>query len=132
MMVRLLRAMSAMLALAGAVQRAHAQQDFYRGKTVTLVVGYSAGGGYDQYARLLARHLGSAIPGNPGGLEQNMPGAASLTAVPYLAASAPKEGTVITPFDPGLIPESFASPDLFKVNFSSFQWIGPMLRDIRI
>ena len=109
-----------------------AEDEFFKGRTVTLVVGYSAGGGYDQYARLLARHLGSAIPGNPGVLVQNMPGAASLTAVRYLDASAPRDGTVITTFDPGLITESFASPDLFKVNFSSFQWIGTMLRDIRI
>jgi tripartite-type tricarboxylate transporter receptor subunit TctC len=109
-----------------------AEDEFFKGRTVTLVVGYSAGGGYDQYARLLARHLGSAIPGNPGVLVQNMPGAASLTAVRYLDASAPKDGTVITTFDPGLITESFASPDLFKVNFSNFQWIGTMLRDIRI
>src|SRR3984957_19418700 len=109
-----------------------AEDEFFKGKTVTLVVGYSAGGGYDQYARALARHLGSAIPGNPSVLVQNMPGAASLTAVGYLDANAPKDGTVITMFDPGLITESFASPDVFKVNFADYQWIGTMLRDIRI
>jgi tripartite-type tricarboxylate transporter receptor subunit TctC len=109
-----------------------AEDEFFKGKTVTLVVGYSVGGGYDQYARALARHLGSRIPGNPNVLVQNMPGAASLTAVRYLDANAPKDGTVITTFDPGLITESFASPDLFKVRFSDYQWIGTMLRDIRI
>jgi tripartite-type tricarboxylate transporter receptor subunit TctC len=109
-----------------------APDEFFKGKTVTLVVGYSAGGGYDQYARALARHLGSAIPGNPAVLVQNLPGAASLTAVRYLDANAPKDGTVVTTFDPGLITESFASPDLFKVRFSDYQWIGTMLRDIRI
>jgi tripartite-type tricarboxylate transporter receptor subunit TctC len=109
-----------------------AQDDFFKGKTVTLVVGYSVGGGYDQYARALARHFGSRIPGNPTVLVQNMPGAASLTAVRTLDANAPKDGTVITTFDPGLITESFASPDLFKVRFSDYQWIGTMLRDIRI
>lgn len=114
-------------------QRAVAAADeFFKGKTVTLVVGYSAGGGYDQYARALARHLGSAIPGNPSVLVQNLPGAASLTAVRYLDANAPKDGTAVTMFDPGLITESFASPDLFKVKFSDYQWIGTMLRDIRI
>jgi tripartite-type tricarboxylate transporter receptor subunit TctC len=106
--------------------------EFFKGRTVTLVVGYSAGGGYDQYARALARHLGGAIPGNPSLLVQNMPGAASLTAVRYLDANAPKDGTVITMFDPGLITESFASPDLFKVKLSDYQWIGTMLRDVRI
>jgi tripartite-type tricarboxylate transporter receptor subunit TctC len=99
---------------------------------VTLVVGYSAGGGYDQYARLLSRHLGRHIPGNPTVLVQNMPGAASLTSVRYLDANAPKDGTVLTTFDPGLITESFAQPDVFKVRFSDYQWIGTMLRDIRI
>jgi len=109
-----------------------AEDDFFKGKTVTLVVGYSAGGGYDQYARALARHLGSRIPGNPAVLVQNMPGAASLTAVRYLDANAPKDGTVVTTFDPGLITQSFAAPELFKIRFSDYQWIGSMLRDIRI
>jgi tripartite-type tricarboxylate transporter receptor subunit TctC len=117
----------------GPPQRAvAAADDFFKGKTVTLVVGYSAGGGYDQYARALARHLGRAIPGNPTVLVQNMPGAASLTAVRYLDANAPRDGTAVTMFDPGLITESFASPDLFKVKFSDYQWIGTMLRDVRI
>src|SRR5882672_10467083 len=109
-----------------------AEDEFYKGKTVTLVVGYSVGGGYDQYARVLARHFGSRIPGNPSVLVQNMPGAASLTAVRYLDANAAKDGTVITTFDPGLITESFASPQIFKIRFSDYQWVGTMLRDIRI
>ena len=109
-----------------------AADDFFKGKTVTLVVGYSAGGGYDQYARALARHLGGAIPGHPTVLVQNMPGAASLTAVRYLDANAPRDGTVITMFDPGLITESLAAPDLFRVKLSDYQWIGTMLRDVRI
>jgi tripartite-type tricarboxylate transporter receptor subunit TctC len=119
-------------AIGPVTQHAAAADEFFKGKTVTLVVGYSAGGGYDQYARALARHLGSAIPGNPSVLVQNLPGAASLTAVRYLDANAPKDGTAITMFDPGLITESFASPDLFKVKLSDYQWIGTMLRDIRI
>src|SRR5262245_18634590 len=75
--------------LAAAVaQPALAQDGFYCGKTVTLVVGYSAGGGYDQYARLVARHLGRHIPGQPNVIVQNMPGAASMTAVRHLDANA--------------------------------------------
>src|SRR4051812_43397648 len=107
-------------------------QDFYRGKTVTIVVGYSAGGGYDQYARLVARNLGRLIPGTPNVIVQNMPGAASMTSVRYLDATAPKDGTVITAFDPGLILETIAQPEVFKVKFSDYQWIGALLRDIRI
>ena len=59
---------------------------FYKGKTVRLVVGFSSGGGYDVYARLLARHIGRYIPGNPTVIVQNMPGAASLNSVKFLTA----------------------------------------------
>jgi tripartite-type tricarboxylate transporter receptor subunit TctC len=113
-----------------AIPHANAQTDFYKGKTVTIVVGYSAGGGYDQYARLVARHLGIHIPGNPTVIVQNMPGAASMTAVRYLDATAPKDGTVVTTFDPGLILESLGDPS--KPQFSNYHWIGALLRDIRI
>ena len=115
-----------------AAQTASAQEKTFEGKTVTLIVGYSAGGGYDQYSRTLARHLGRHLPGTSNVLVQNMPGAASLTAVRYLDANAPKDGTAVTMFDPGLITESFASPELFKIRFSDFHWIGAMLRDVRI
>jgi tripartite-type tricarboxylate transporter receptor subunit TctC len=123
---------SALIILTSAAAPALSQADFYKGRTITLTVGYSVGGGYDQYARLLARHFGRHLPGNPNVLVQNMPGAASLTAVHYLEASAPKDGTALTLFDPGLITESFAAPQLFKLKLADFQWIGAMLRDIRI
>jgi tripartite-type tricarboxylate transporter receptor subunit TctC len=77
-------------ASASHAQPAPAHDAFFKGKTINLVVGYTAGGGYDQYGRLLARHLGRHIPGNPNVIVQNMPGAASLTSVRYLALSAPK------------------------------------------
>ena len=131
--VRIALALAICLLICATPRRTSAAADeFFRGKTVTLVVGYSVGGGYDQYARVLARHLGGRIPGNPTVLVQNMPGAASLTAVRYLDANAARDGTVITIFDPGLITESFASPDLFRLRFSDYQWIGSMLRDVRI
>ena len=63
--------------------------DFYKGKTVTVVIGYPVGGGYDLYARALARHIGTHIPGKPLVVVQNMPGAASLTATNYLFNVAP-------------------------------------------
>jgi len=56
-------------------------EDFYRDKSVTIFVGYAAGGGYDQYARLLARHLGRFVPGHPAMLVKNMPGAGSMNAL---------------------------------------------------
>jgi len=121
----------AFLTIAALVRDAPAQ-DFYAGKTINIVVGYSAGGGYDQYARLLARHFGRHIPGNPGIVVQNMPGAATLTAVRHLAANAPRDGTAITMFDPGQILESLSQPERFKVRFSDYQWIGAMSREVTI
>jgi tripartite-type tricarboxylate transporter receptor subunit TctC len=70
-------------------------ETFYRGKTVTIVVGSAVGGGFDAYARLLGRHLGRFIPGNPSVVVQNVPGAGSNKAASYVALQAPKEGTVI-------------------------------------
>jgi len=69
--------------------------EFYSGKQITLIVGASAGGGYDTQARLVARHLGKHIPGNPSIIVQNMPGAGSLTATNYIQNAAPKDGTVL-------------------------------------
>jgi tripartite-type tricarboxylate transporter receptor subunit TctC len=107
-------------------------QDFYAGKTINLIVGYSAGGGYDQYARLLARHFGRYIPGNPNIIVQNMPGAATLTAVRSLSATAPRDGTAIVMFDPGLILESLAAPERYKLKLSDYQWIGGMSREVTL
>jgi tripartite-type tricarboxylate transporter receptor subunit TctC len=83
-----------------ATASAHADEvaEFYKGRQVNVVVGYGPGGGYDIYARLLARHLGRFIPGNPNVIVQNMPGAGSLRAVNYLYRVAPKDGSVIGHF----------------------------------
>jgi tripartite-type tricarboxylate transporter receptor subunit TctC len=124
--------LAALLCVAVARNAAAQDSGFFSGKTITVVVGYSAGGGYDQYARMLARHLGRHIPGNPTIVVRNMPGAASLTAVRYLSTTAPKDGTVITVFDPGLVLESRTWPDKFNVNFSDYQWLGSMSRDVNI
>jgi tripartite-type tricarboxylate transporter receptor subunit TctC len=72
--------------------------DFYSGKTVTLVVGYGPGGGYDVYARLVGRHIGRHIPGNPNIVVQNMRGAGSLRAVNWLYNLAPRDGTAFAHF----------------------------------
>ena len=71
-----------------------AVEQFYKGKQISVVVGSSAGGGYDTYARLLARRFGSSIPGNPTVVPQNMPGAGSNLAS-YIYSVAPKDGTAI-------------------------------------
>ncbi len=88
-----LTAASALIAAPAAAQGKVA--GFYKGKTVTIIVGSSPGGGYDTYARLLSRHMGKHIPGNPKFVVQNMPGAGSHRASGYVAKVAPKDGTVI-------------------------------------
>ncbi len=105
---------------------------FYRGKTVRIVVGFSPGGGYDVYARVLARHLGRHIPGNPTVVVQNMPGAASLKSVQYLTTGAPTDGTLITTFNPGLITQSLTAPDKVGVSFLDYAWIGNVSEDFRV
>ena len=74
--------------------------DFYRGKTVRLIVGFGPGGGYDSNARLLGRFIGQYLPGNPRIVVQNMPVASSLKAVQYLDNGAPPDGTVVTALTP--------------------------------
>jgi tripartite-type tricarboxylate transporter receptor subunit TctC len=78
-------------------------EQFYKGKQVSLIVGSSPGGGYDSYARLLARHFGSAIPGNPTVVVQNMSGAGSNRAAGFIYSVAPKDGTAIGAIFPGAV-----------------------------
>src|ERR1044071_3856405 len=118
----------------GAASVAHAQSpaDFYKGKTVDLYIGYSAGGGYDVYARALARHMGRFIPGNPTILAKNMPGAGSLVLANWLYNVAPKDGSAFgiigrgTAFDP-LLGSTKAQFDAAK-----FNWIGSMNDEVRV
>ncbi len=107
-------------------------EDFYKGKTVTIVVGFSPAGGYDTNARALSRYLGKHIPGNPGVIVQNMPGAGSLTAVRSLEATQTKDGTVMAIFNPGLVTQSVVEPKLVNVDFSKFNWVGIITPDFRV
>jgi tripartite-type tricarboxylate transporter receptor subunit TctC len=109
-----------------------AAQDFYRGKTLTIVAGFTPGGGFDINARLLARHLGRHIPGYPAIVVQNMPGAASLNSVQYLDTAAPRDGTVIDIFNFGNIGESKLAPDRIRQDFRKFNWIGSIAQDLTV
>src|SRR5258706_5346130 len=83
---------------AGSVRAQDAVEAFYKGRQINLIVGYGPGGGYDLTARLLARHLGRFIPGNPSIVVQNMVGAGSLRAANFLYGAAPKDGTTFGVF----------------------------------
>src|SRR5258708_38591105 len=87
---------------APAPARSDEVSDFYAGRTVQLVIGYAPGGGYDDYARMLGRHIGRHIPGNPTVVVQNMPGAGSIRAANYLYNVAAKDGTVFGGFARGI------------------------------
>ncbi len=106
--------------------------DFYAGKTVTILVGYAAGGGYDVNARLLARHLGRHIPGAPAVVVENMPGAGSLRSVEYLHRTAPKDGAVVNLFDFTQITNSLLTPERAPLDFRAFKWIGSMAQDLAV
>ena len=118
----------AVLALCAGLCSAKADvADFYRGKTLNVVVGYGPGGGYDLFARLLARFIGNHIPGKPSVTVQNMPGAASLRATNYLASVAPKDGTVIATFDRNIPLIAFVSgsPNV-QYDPLKFTWLGTL------
>ncbi len=93
-----LAAVAASLIVSWSSASADSVRDFYRNKQITIIVGYGPGGGYDLYARLVARHLGRHIPGDPSIIVQNMPGAGSLVAANYIYTTAPKDGTAIATF----------------------------------
>jgi len=97
---------------------------FYQGKTVHLIVGFTAGGGFDTLGRLVARHLGSHIPGNPTIVVDNMPGASGLVAANYVYSAAPKDGTVIAVFsEPGLQGQLLKA-DGVQFDARNFNWLG--------
>jgi tripartite-type tricarboxylate transporter receptor subunit TctC len=103
---------------------AHAQADFYKGKTVDLMIGYSVGGGYDVYARLIARHLGKHIPGNPIVTPKNMDGAGSLRLANWLYNVASKDGLVFGTIGRGTGFDPLLGSKTAQFDGTKFNWIG--------
>ena len=101
-------------------------------KPISIVVGFSAGGGYDAYARVLSRHFGKYMAGSPRVIVQNMPGASGLKAVNWLNNGAARDGSVITAFNPGLITESLLDPEKVQIKLSDFAWVGSISEDYRV
>jgi tripartite-type tricarboxylate transporter receptor subunit TctC len=116
--------------LAGTASFASAQTvDFYRGKTISNIVGFGPGGGYDLYARLVAKHLGSHIPGNPGFIVRNMPGAGSRIAANYLSNVAPQDGTVLGFLTSAIVLDQLLDSSDSRFDARKLTWIG-RLNDI--
>ena len=120
-------------ASAASANAADAVANFYTGKTIQVLVGFGPGGGYDLYARTLARYMGRHIPGRPTMVPQNMPGAGSLKAMNYLYNVARKDGTAIGTFARGLVVEPLlghAQGTQFEA--TKFNWIGSVSNEVGV
>jgi len=117
----------ATVAALASVAKADSVADFYKGRSVSMIIGYSVGGGYDAYARLLAHYFGRHIPGEPSIVPQQITGAGSLRAANYLFSVAPKDGSVLGTFSRSM----GIAPLLGQAEFDSqkFTWLGSMTDD---
>jgi tripartite-type tricarboxylate transporter receptor subunit TctC len=103
--------------------------EFYSGKSITMAIGFAPGGGYDLYGRLVARHLGKHIPGNPQIVPQNMPGAGSMRAAQHLYSVAPKDGTAIATFGRQMGITPLLNPAA-KYDGTRFTWLGSITNEV--
>jgi tripartite-type tricarboxylate transporter receptor subunit TctC len=104
-------------------------EEFYRGKTITIVVGSSAGGGFDVYGRLVGRHLAKHIPGDPTIIVENRPGAGSLIAANSVYQTAPRDGTVIVHFiGAQIIQQLLGNPEV-QFDARQYNWLGAPTKD---
>ena len=101
-----------------------AQTPFYQGKTITIIVGYLAGDGYDIWVRLLAAHMGKHIPGNPGFIAQNMPGAGSMIAANHIYNVAKPDGLSMGSIGPSLYLDQVVGKKEVHFEWSKFGWVG--------
>ncbi len=117
----------AILTASGGQQAALSQQEgAFNGKTVEMLIGLSAGGGYDAYGRMLARFIGRHIPGQPQVIARNMPGAGSLVLINHLYSVAPKSGLTFGLFDPVILISPLMGGQNAKFDATKFGWIGSM------
>ncbi len=131
----MLRALAMFGLIAGAIPALGADDEvaaFYRGKQIHLMVGSGVGSGYDINARMVARHLGGHLPGNPTIVVQNQPGAGSLIMVNTLANTAPKDGTFIAAVINGVPTSPLLQPDAARFDPTKLNWIGSSNRDTQV
>jgi len=105
--------------------------DFFKGRQISFHVGFGAGGGYDTTARIVARHFGKHVPGNPSVIVQNVPGAGSMKAANAIYNTAPKDGTVLAVFSSSVAMAPLYGKKGVKFETNKFEWIGSMHRDIQ-
>jgi tripartite-type tricarboxylate transporter receptor subunit TctC len=124
-----LACLSFLLLLFGGTPAASPQDDFYRGKTIRIVVGYSAGGGFDTYSRAIARHLAKHIPGKPAVIVENMPGAAGLVAANSIARAARPDGLTIVNFQGTQVMGQILGREGVEFDARKFEWVGAPTRE---
>jgi tripartite-type tricarboxylate transporter receptor subunit TctC len=120
------------IVLLAAAAGAQSAAEFYRGKSIELDIGYSVGGGYDLYARLIARRLGVHVPGTPTVVPRNMEGAGSLRLANYLYAAAPRDGTVIGAISRGAAFDPLLNEQGARFDASKFSWIGSANNEVSV
>src|SRR5438874_1723016 len=127
-------AAAAALAVLGFSPAGFAQpaQNFYSGKQITLLCGAAVGGGYDAHARLLAHHLARFIPGNPSIIVQNQPAAGSLVAANQIYNTAPKDGTVISLIQRGMLTAKLINPGQVRFDVARLNWIGNLASEVGV
>jgi tripartite-type tricarboxylate transporter receptor subunit TctC len=103
--------------------------NFYRGKSVRIIVGFSAGGGYDQYSRLIGRHLSKHIPGNPAVIVENMAGAGSIIAANHVYNAAPKDGSVIGNISGPIILEQLFGNPAVQFDLAKYRYLAVPVRE---
>jgi tripartite-type tricarboxylate transporter receptor subunit TctC len=118
----------ALISLSGGGHLLYAQ-DFYTGKTIRIIVGFPAGGGFDTYSRIMARHIGKYIPGNPSVVVDNVTGAGSLIAANSLYKSAKPDGLTIGNFIGNLISQQIFGGAGIEFDARKFEWIGVPVKD---
>ena len=119
-----LGAMAAFCVTIFGAARLHSQEPFYKGTTIRIVVGASAGGGFDTYSRVIARHLGKHVPGNPSVIVQNMPGAGTLIAAKHVYDVAKPDGLTIGNFIGDLVLGQLLGREGITFKAKEFQWLG--------
>jgi tripartite-type tricarboxylate transporter receptor subunit TctC len=124
-----LPAVLALIGLATCVVAAHAQDSFFKGKTIRLIVGLAPGGGYDLYARTIARHLGKHIPGNPTVVVENMTGAGSIIAANYMYKAAKPDGLTIGHILGGLFLQQLLGNAAIEFDGRKFEYLGVPAQD---
>ena len=125
------------VALSAATTPSYAQDDkaladFYAGKTITISVGFSAGGIFDLYARVLARHMGQYVPGKPNVIVQNVPGAGGRRLANLFQNIGPHDGTAIGITTPGIVTDQVMQAEGVQYDLRKFQWVGSPADEVNV